>query len=340
MRKHVYDLENLFEAKKKLPKKIPGIDRELNDASKSVEKIKNMGKRGEKSFIKKETGLATIPKKKYLLPGEKERLFKNIPSGKHLPATVEKTAAKAGKKLSKTAKGLGAAALLAGAAYGGKKLYDKNKASKAKKAEEANKRKVGRPKKESLTESIINYLNNDYKMKNLNEGAYHSLTANVAKKVGEHAAKSVPAEAAKKKSLDTIKKLAAKSGKSVKEFLASKNGGRLKIAAGGVLIGTTALALRNNELKKKKVEAAKAKLAAKRAAKASGKKLNESAIIDAGLTPNQFLFDREVLKNIHNLSESAEQYQEARNAYFTDQRNVALEYGYEDAAEYYDSRIK
>jgi hypothetical protein len=67
-------------------------------------------------------------------------------------------------------------------------------------------------------------------------------------------------------------------------------------------------------------------------------RLNEAQ--EAGLTKKQFLFDTEVIKNMRNLSESEDfAYLDARNLYFTRQRNAAVKQGNMSVAEYYDNKI-
>jgi hypothetical protein len=68
------------------------------------------------------------------------------------------------------------------------------------------------------------------------------------------------------------------------------------------------------------------------------KKLNEA--LEYGISKNQFLFDAEILSNLRNISESENiDYLEARNNYLGEQRDSALDYGFEDAAVYYNEKM-
>jgi hypothetical protein len=79
------------------------------------------------------------------------------------------------------------------------------------------------------------------------------------------------------------------------------------------------------------------KLAKKRAAK---KRMNEAQ--EFGISPRQFVYDLNVLREIKNLSESDRSidYRDSRNNYFAGQRDAAIEQEYNDAAEYYDAQIR
>jgi hypothetical protein len=69
------------------------------------------------------------------------------------------------------------------------------------------------------------------------------------------------------------------------------------------------------------------------------KKLSES-IEELGISAKQYLFDKQVIGNLYDMSESVEDFRSSKNLYFIEQRNAALESGHIDAAEYYDNRMK
>jgi hypothetical protein len=67
--------------------------------------------------------------------------------------------------------------------------------------------------------------------------------------------------------------------------------------------------------------------------------LSES-IAEFGISPQQYLFDKNVVKSLHDMSESVQEFRETRNDYFASQRDAALEAGFIEAAEYYDGRLR
>jgi hypothetical protein len=126
-----------------------------------------------------------------------------------------------------------------------------------------------------------------------------------------------------------LSKMSTKSA-AKKNFDAGKKKGLstgLKLgAAGTVAVGGGAYALG-----KKSGESGKKK---------SGKKKNVSESFEMPITKTQFIFDREVIKEIKNLSEAENfSYIEGRNEYFKRQRDTAAYYGYDLAAEYYGSKL-
>jgi hypothetical protein len=78
--------------------------------------------------------------------------------------------------------------------------------------------------------------------------------------------------------------------------------------------------------------------------KGKGKKkkgsLKESIENNFQITGGQYLFDKKVIENLRDMSESQMEFIDSRNDYFISQRDAALEQGFIDAAEYYDDRIK
>jgi hypothetical protein len=73
---------------------------------------------------------------------------------------------------------------------------------------------------------------------------------------------------------------------------------------------------------------------------AAKKRLNEA--VEWGVSPSQFVYDMNVLRELKDMSESDRSidYGQSRNTYFAEQRDIAIDNGFEDAAEYYDAQIR
>jgi hypothetical protein len=66
--------------------------------------------------------------------------------------------------------------------------------------------------------------------------------------------------------------------------------------------------------------------------------LNEA--IQSGLSKNQYLFDRKVVSELKDISESAEDYYNGLNNYYISQADAAYEAGHPEVADYYARKIR
>jgi hypothetical protein len=127
-------------------------------------------------------------------------------------------------------------------------------------------------------------------------------------------------EEAEKSLATKAKQKLAKGKDAVVKYAKTKGGKR-------VLIGAGAAAAAGGGV-----------IAAKKIRDKKKKKLHEA--VDWGLSPNQYLFDREVVENLKNISESEELYYEGLNNYYISQAEDAYNSGNESVADYYARKVR
>jgi hypothetical protein len=207
-------------------------------------------------------------------------------------------------KLKTGAKVAGGAALVAGAAYGGKKIYDSKK-----------KKSAAGKKKAKLSESY-GYEN----FQELYEAGVGEAIKGAAKKVWNP-------ELTNKDYTKIINKhgMGNATGENALDYLKKKTLRNRTLAVGAGALAATGGVVAARKIAKKK--------------KAKKAKLSE-AIEENGISVRQYLFDKKICNHLYDMSESVDEYREAKNSYFIEQRDAALQSGRIDAAEYYDDRLK